>query len=784
MKFSYSLQFNTVPEWTADYLSYGELKKSIQSVETARLEESKGVASVTDLAATAVEMGPPSAQLESDFFRLFQEDAQRVASAFTAKKLASNSKFQEFLSSVSSKTPPASDSSSCDVSVNKIQVWTGDEDLLEKRRASMEDSFNSIYLNLHDLHDFLDLNYTGYVRVVKNYGKYLHASPELKRELLNKIDYILPIAELSELQNKMGNVEEVYARVMCDGSITQARAALHLLLRDRVASLRQNILVNSPVEATHEIVKSAPIDVKGSVMILPSPDVGISSTPVKAASYFTLYRIISLISITIVFFGILWAPKGFFGDKIVDTKLKGLAILISCVALWVTEAIPLYITAVLIPALTVVLKAVEPIHIKAPLNADNAGDMAKFFFGTFFSDMTFLLLGGFAIAAVFQKYGITRTAAVFILKRFGKTPASTLLTIMVITVIASAFVSNVAAPVLCFGLIQPILKNLDYDNPLARSLILGIAFAANIGGLASPIASPQSVFGFEKLYKFFSIASWVIMALPICGISTIFCWFWLLKAYPSREVLNFKEIFATKSGEKTVPMGKIIYIMAVFAITIVLWVMAAPLTPILGPMGVTAVFPLVAYFGAGLLGKDDFNGFSWNVVILAIGGSALGKALEKSGLLAAMGEIMSLLLKEVSFFLCLAIFCSILLVITTFVSHSVGAFVFIPIIIQFAITKDTAGTAKFTDIDAACLALAACFTCSAGMAMPISGFPNMTAASQQDRKGRSYVGTGEFSKGGILPSIIFAISIVASVGLLGKALAVNNAVFDTSKPKL
>lgn len=766
MKFSYSLQFNTVPEWTEDYLSYGQLKKSIHDVETARIEEAKGVGQVTEAGsndAVALEMGPRSAQLETEFFNLFQEDAQRVASTFSAKKLACNTKFEDLMSSVSAKSE-----SSTDVSVNKIQVWTGDEDSLEKRRASLEESFNAVYLNLHDLHDFLDLNYTGYVRVVKNYGKYLHATPEAKRELLNKIDYILPIAELSELQSKMGQVEEVYARVMCDGSITQARAALHLLLRDRVASLRQKI-ASSPTE----IVKSAPIaDAKGNSVAAAVP--AAAAVHAKSAPYFTTYRIVSLIAISVVFIAILLAPEGTFGEKIKGPKQKCLAILISCVALWITEAIPLYITALLIPALTVVLQAIDgDILVNKGLKLESAAEVSKFVFGTIFSDMIFLLLGGFSIAAVLQKYGITRSAAVFILKRFGKTPSSTLLTVMVITVISSAFVSNVAAPVLCFGLIQPILKNLEFDSPFARALILGIAFGANIGGLASPIASPQSVFGANELKNFFTFGSWVLMSAPICIISTLFCWFWLLFAYPSREVLNFKEIFAVKSGEKAVSSGKIIYILAVFAITIVLWVAAPSLETVLGPMGITAVFPLVAYFGAGLLGKDDFNGFSWNVVILAVGGSALGKALDYSGLLAAIGEMIGSALKSFGFFTVMSIFCALLLFITTFVSHSVGAFVFIPIIIQFA-------QQKFSNIEAACLALAACFTCSAGMAMPISGFPNMTAASQQDRNGRNYVGTGEFAKGGVIPSIIFAMSIVASVALIGKLIA-NDGTFLAKK---
>lgn len=779
MNFTYSLQFNTVPEWTEDYLSYGELKNAIHGIQTARTEDSKVAAAATPNGVTSLDMGSRSSCLEGEFFNLFQEDAQRVASAFTSKKLKCNTKYEDFLDSVSAKSENSSSTNLSDVSVNKIEVWTGDEDSLEKRRASLEDSFNGVYLSLHDLHDFLDLNYTGYVRVVKNYGKYVHATPEVKRELLSKIDSILPITELSEIQNKMGQVEDVYARVMCDGSITQARAALHLLLRDRLASLRQNGIPASPVEST-EIVKSAPIHMSDSKTanqdrVIPVAAAPVQATPSKAAApYFTKGRIGSLIVITLIFFAILLIPEKYCGKLIVGPKKRCLAILVSCVALWVTEAIPLYITALLIPALTVILQAIDETHLKNKgLNLNSAGEVSKFIFGSIFSDMIFLLLGGFSIAAVFQKYGITKTAAVFILKRLGKTPASTLLTVMVITVIASAFVSNVAAPVLCFGLIQPILKNLDYDHPFARALILGIAFAANIGGLASPIASPQSVFGSNELSSFFSFASWVVIAAPVCIISTLFCWFWLLKVYPSREVLNFREILSAKTDEKAVSAGTTIYILAIFAMTIVMWVAAPALEPIVGPMGITAIFPLVAYFGAGLLGKDDFNGFSWNVVILAVGGSALGKSLQYSNLLGAIGEIIGSCIGDMGFISVMCIFSTILLFITTFVSHSVGAFVFIPIIIEFAQTKG------FANQEIALLALAACFTCSAGMAMPISGFPNMTAASLQDRKGRNYVATTEFAYGGVFPSIIFAVSIVGSVALLGRVMINTAGVLKT-----
>jgi di/tricarboxylate transporter len=143
----------------------------------------------------------------------------------------------------------------------------------------------------------------------------------------------------------------------------------------------------------------------------------------------------------------------------------------------------------------------------------------------------------------------------------------------------------------------------------------------------------------------------------------------------------------------------------------------------------------------------------WHVVFLALGGSALGKALSDSQLLGTIGKIISYNLLKAGFKISLAVFVGILLFITTFVSHSVGAMVFLPIIQSFA---DQQFKENFYIKG---LVMAACFTCSAGMAMPISGFPNMTAAALQDRNGKNYVNTVEFVKGGVVPSMIIASSI-------------------------
>jgi phosphate transporter len=97
-------------------------------------------------------------------------------------------------------------------------------------------------------------------------------------------------------------------------------------------------------------------------------------------------------------------------------------------------------------------------------------------------------------------------------------------------------------------------------------------------------------------------------------------------------------------------------------------------------MGVIAIIPLIAFFGTGVLTKDEFNNFLWNVIILAMGGIALGKAVESSGLLHTIALHISERVMGLSSFQVLFIFSSLVLVIATFISHTVAALIVIPIV--------------------------------------------------------------------------------------------------------
>lgn len=102
-----------------------------------------------------------------------------------------------------------------------------------------------------------------------------------------------------------------------------------------------------------------------------------------------------------------------------------------------------------------------------------------------------LLLGGFTIAAALSKHAIAKSLASWALSRVGQQPANVLLANMLTASFASMWISNVAAPVLCFSLVEPILRTLDANHSFAKSLVIGAACPC-----PHPYAGPDISFGY------------------------------------------------------------------------------------------------------------------------------------------------------------------------------------------------------------------------------------------------------------------------------------------------
>lgn len=116
------------------------------------------------------------------------------------------------------------------------------------------------------------------------------------------------------------------------------------------------------------------------------------------------------------------------------------------------KVIPLFVTSLLIPFLVVVL-GVARSDVK-PHNRLDPKESARYIFAAMWTPVIMLLLGGFAIAAALSKYHIAKMLATFVLSKAGTNPKVVLLTNMFVAMFLSMWISNVAAPVLCFSIIQ------------------------------------------------------------------------------------------------------------------------------------------------------------------------------------------------------------------------------------------------------------------------------------------------------------------------------------------
>lgn len=174
-------------------------------------------------------------------------------------------------------------------------------------------------------------------------------------------------------------------------------------------------------------------------------------------------------------------------------------------------------------------------------------------------------------------------------------------------------------------------------------------------------------------------------------------------------------------------------------------------------MGIIAIIPIIAFFSTGVLKKDDFEQFLWSIVFIAMGGSALGKAVQSSKLLDAMDGIIRERIGGLSFYVVVIALSGVVLVISTFISHTIASVLLVPIAAEVG--------ANLPVPHPNLLVFLTGLICSTGMGMPVSGFPNQTAATQTDDVGELYLTNVDFLKNGV-PASILAAAVVATVGFV------------------
>ncbi|KAJ2964353.1 hypothetical protein NQ176_g10797 [Zarea fungicola] len=418
--------------------------------------------------------------------------------------------------------------------------------------------------------------------------------------------------------------------------------------------------------------------------------------------------------------------------------------------LWATETLPLFATALLIPFLSVILRVVRDESGKHQQRL-NAKEATAAVFGAMWSPVIMLLLGGFTVAAALSKCTIDKKLATLVLSKAGTNPRVVLMANMLVAAFASMLISNVAAPVLCYSLIDPMLRTLPSDSPMSKAVIMGIALSSNIGGMLSPIASPQNVVAMGIMQPAPTWLQWFFIVIPVGTVSIFLIWVLLLVTFNPSQGTTIQPVRPLKEKFTAVQW----FVTIVTLITIALWCASHQMEDVFGDMGVIAIIPIVIFFGMGILTKEDFNNFPWTIIILAAGGLALGKAVRSSGLLHTLALVVSDEVQGMGVYGVLVVFSSLILVIATFISHTVAALIFLPLVYDVG----SAMSQPHPNL----LVMGGVLMCSAAMGLPTSGFPNMTAIMKEDNTGQRYLQVKHFISRGV-PSSILTLVVVVTLG--------------------
>ncbi|TDH67603.1 hypothetical protein CCR75_000085 [Bremia lactucae] len=377
---------------------------------------------------------------------------------------------------------------------------------------------------------------------------------------------------------------------------------------------------------------------------------------------------------------------------------------------------------------------------------------------------TILIMGGYSISAAFAKCQIELYIAAFLQRRFKKSPNLFLLAIMLMGLFLSMWISNHTAPVLCVSVLLPIIRDFPTNSTYVKTLLIGLAFACNLGGMMTPISSLQNTLAvsfLEKAGYTVTFGQWMAIAVPFCTVGTILCWAFLLWVMEPSDATYIPQIVY---DQKQTISSLHVVVVSMTLMTIFLWASFSVTSASFGDLGIISMMFMFIMFGTGMLSQFDFNSFSWHILFLIGGGNVLGDAVQRSGLLDTLSQSVINALPSGNVWMVTVSLCTMVICLTTFVSHTVASIILLPIIVQMAIQIGD------PHIPVICCALAI----SAAMALPFSSFPNINSLLVLDDHGQPYLEVRDFLRVGVTFSLVtMALIITLGYGLIVLVLGFN-----------
>ena len=449
------------------------------------------------------------------------------------------------------------------------------------------------------------------------------------------------------------------------------------------------------------------------------------------------------------------------------------AILALMVVLWITEALPLAVTAVLGPVLAV-LFSVAP---------------ARAVFAPFADPIIFLFIGSFILAEAMFVHGLDRRIAFTALsiKAVGQSPARILIAYGLVTATISAWISNTATTAMMFPLGLAVVGHLAAGRErepsirrYAMAMMLMTAFAASIGGLATPVGTPPNLIGLALLRQQagidISFDRWMLIGVPtvllvLAGLFLIFHVFLVRGVHLAQGGADLVREELRKLGPITRGQRNV---MAAFFTTVVLWLLpglfaitgygdsaAARRYAAIVPESVAAMIGAILLFLMPIhwaarrftITWEEASRIDWGIVLLFGGGLSMGALAESTGLTASMGKGLAASMDHPSPLLLTAVFTAVAIVISESASNTASATIIVPIAIAVA---KAAGVSPLEP------ALGATLGASMGFMMPISTPPNAIVYSS------GHVPITQMMRYGVMLDILGYFIILAIVMTIGR----------------
>ena len=359
---------------------------------------------------------------------------------------------------------------------------------------------------------------------------------------------------------------------------------------------------------------------------------------------------------------------------------------------WVTEAIPIAATALLPIILFPLSEGME-----LPTTTESYGHK-----------YVFLYLGGFLIAIGIEKWNLHKRIAINIISFIGTDVRKVILGFMIATAFLSMWISNTATSVMMLPIGVAIIKQLK-DNPASlenentifgKALMLGVAYSASIGGIATLIGTPPNLVMagvISEIYNYeITFFKWFIFGFPISILLLFFCWYYITRvAY----VFNQREFPGGRSEINRLKndLGPISYeekiIAIIFALAGFCWITRSfflqSILPVIDDTIIAISFGLILFLIPSkaktntLLNWKDTIQLPWGVIILFGGGMAIAKAFEISGLAIWLGELMTTL-NALPFFILIIFLIAAVNFLTEITSNLATTAMILPVLASLA----------------------------------------------------------------------------------------------------